>query len=138
MKLLKPIVAITLVLTCSLTARSDDARDSDAIQGTWLPSTGEIWGRGFPDNELKTMKLMFKDGTCTATYGQEVRQGTFKLNPAAKPKEMDLTGTDGKPNRVIYELDGDTLRICYDLSGKSRPTEFKTRERTQLLLITFK
>jgi len=43
-----------------------------------------------------------------------------------------------KPNRVIYELDGDTLRICCDSSGKSRPKEFKTKERTQLLLITFK
>jgi len=34
--------------------------------------------------------------------------------------------------------DGDTLRVCYDLSGKSRPTEFKTKEVTQLFLVTYK
>jgi hypothetical protein len=36
------------------------------------------------------------------------------------------------------ERDGDTLRICYDLSGKSRPTQFKTKEETQLFLVTYK
>ena len=55
---------------------------------------------------------------------------------------MDITGTEG-PNKgktflAVYELDGDTLRICYDLSGKSRPTEFKTTEGTQLFLVSYK
>jgi uncharacterized protein (TIGR03067 family) len=55
---------------------------------------------------------------------------------------MDITGTDG-PNKgktilAIYERDGDTLRVCYDLSGKSRPTEFKTETGTQLFLVTYK
>jgi hypothetical protein len=27
---------------------------------------------------------------------------------------------------------------CYDLSGKSRPTEFETREGTQRFLVTWK
>ena len=36
------------------------------------------------------------------------------------------------------ERDGDTLRICYDLSGKSRPTQFKTKEEIQLFLVTYK
>lgn len=39
---------------------------------------------------------------------------------------------------AIYELDDDMLKICYDLSGKSRPTEFKTSEGTQLFLVTYK
>lgn len=39
---------------------------------------------------------------------------------------------------AIYELDGDTLRVCYDLSGKARPSEFKTKAETQLLLFTYK
>ena len=55
---------------------------------------------------------------------------------------MDITGTDG-PNKgetilAIYERDGDALRVCYDLSGKSRPTEFKTKAGTQLFLVTYK
>jgi uncharacterized protein (TIGR03067 family) len=55
---------------------------------------------------------------------------------------MDIVGTKG-PNRAkkipaIYELTDTTLRICYDLSGKARPKEFKTRSDTQLFLVEYK
>ncbi len=140
--LLNPIVVLGLVLTFSLAARSGDAKDSDAIRGTWQPSTAELGGKMFPDEVRKTIKLVVKDDKYTVTVGKAVDQGTVKLNPAAKPKEMDITGTDG-PNKgktilAIYEQDGDTLRVCYDLSGKSRPTEFKTKEGTQRFLVTYK
>jgi hypothetical protein len=30
------------------------------------------------------------------------------------------------------------LRICYDLSGKARPLEFKTKADTKLFLVEYK
>ena len=61
---------------------------------------------------------------------------------SAKPKALDITGTEG-PNKgkkipAIYERNGDTLRVCYDLSGKSRPAEFKTTAGTRLFLVDYK
>jgi uncharacterized protein (TIGR03067 family) len=140
--LLKHFVMLTLVLSFSLAAMSGDAKDGDTIQGTWLPSTTELGGKIFPDEVRKTIKLVVNEDKYTVTVGQAVDQGTIKLNPAAKPKELDIIGTDG-PNKgrtilAIYERDSDTLRICYDLSGKSRPTEFKSKEGTQLFLVTYK
>lgn len=140
--LLKPFVALTLVLAFALAATGDDAKDGDTMQGTWLPSTAELGGKKFPEEVRKTIKLVVKDDKYTVTVGKEVDQGTVKLNPAAKPKEMDITGTKG-PNKgktilAIYERDGDKLRVCYDLSGKSRPTEIKTKEGSQLFLVTYK
>jgi hypothetical protein len=44
----------------------------------------------------------------------------------------------GKTFLAIYELNGDTLRICYDLTGKVRLTEFKTRKGEPLFLATYK
>jgi uncharacterized protein (TIGR03067 family) len=118
------------------------AKGGDTIQGTWLPSAADLGGKAFPDEARKTIKLVVKDDKYTVTAGKQVDQGTVKLNPKAKPKTLDITGTDG-PNKgktilAIYERDGDTLRVCYDLSGKSRPAEFKTREGTQLFLVTYK
>jgi uncharacterized protein (TIGR03067 family) len=54
---------------------------------------------------------------------------------------MLITGTDG-PNKgktfpSIFELQGDVLRVCYDLSGKQRPLDFKTVLSTQLYLVTY-
>jgi uncharacterized protein (TIGR03067 family) len=140
--LLKMLVAFVLVLSFSLTAWSADAKDGDTFQGTWLPTEAELAGKPFPDEVRKTMTLVMKDDKYIVTVGKAVDQGTVKLNPKAKPKELDITGTDG-PNKgktilAIYELDGDTLRVCYDLSGKGRPTEFKTKADTQLFLVTYK
>lgn len=144
--LLNPFVVLTLMLSFALIARSDEAQagdtnDGDALQGTWLPATAELAGTMFPDEVRKTMKLVIQDGKYTVTVGDVVDQGTTKVNPAAKPNELDITGTNG-PNAgktilAIYELDGDTLRVCYDLSGKGRPTELKTAEGTQLFLVTY-
>ena len=140
--LLKLFVALGLVLSFSLAAWCGDAKDGDAIQGTWLPSSAELAGKEFPDEVRKSMKLVIKDGNYTATVGKQVDKGTVKLNPSAKPKALDITGAEG-PNKgktiqAIYELDGDTLRVCYDLSGKSRPTEFKTKVGAPLFLVTYK
>ena len=139
--LLKPIVALTLGISCALTAHCGDAKDSDTIQGTWLPEKAEIGGTMFPDEIRKTIKLVVKDDKYTVTAGKAVDRGTVKLKPTAKPKELDIIGTDG-PNKgktilAIYDRDDDTLRVCYDLGGKSRPTQFKTRAGTQRFLVTY-
>jgi uncharacterized protein (TIGR03067 family) len=135
-------VALVLVFLFSPAVKSDDEKDSDSLQGTWLPSSAELGGQPFPEEVRKTIKLVIKDDKYTVTVGKTVDQGTIKLNSSAKPKEMDITGTDG-PNKgktilAIYERDGDTVRICYDLSGKSHPTEFKTKADTQLFLVEYK
>ena len=139
--LLKLFVALGLVLSLPLAAWSD-AKDGDSLEGTWLPSAAELGGKKFPDKVRKTIKLVVRGDRYTVTLGKKVDKGTIKSNPSAKPKALDITGTEG-PNKgktilAIYERDGDTLRICYDLSGKNRPTEFETRADTQLFLVTYK
>ena len=54
-------------------------------------------------------------------------KGTFTIDPAKKPKELDLTfQRDGKTvkARCIYELGEGTWMFCY--ADMARPTEFKT------------
>ena len=135
-------IALALVLSFSSPVCGGGAKDDDAMQATWLASSAELGGSKFPDEVRKSIKLVIKDGKYTVTVGKDPDQGTVKLDPSAKPKAMDITGTDG-PNKgktilAIYELKGDTLRVCYDLGGKSRPTEFKTKEGTQQFLVTYK
>ncbi|HEY1861672.1 MAG TPA: TIGR03067 domain-containing protein [Gemmataceae bacterium] len=137
-------LCVTLFLTLSLPcfSRGDDAKDdAKSMDGTWLPSAAELGGEKYPDEARKTMKLVMDDGKYSVTVGKNPDRGTVKLDPSKKPKEMDIVGTEG-PNKgktilAIYEKTDDTLRICYDLSGKSRPTEFKSTKGTQLFLVTY-
>jgi len=140
--LLKSFAILTVMFTFSMVAPGGDAKDADSMDGTWLPSSAELGGKMFPDELRKSIKLEIKDNKYTVTVGKAVDKGTVKLNSKAKPMEMDITGTEG-PNKdktilAIYERDGDTLKMCYELSGKNRPTEFKSKEGTQLFLVTYK
>ncbi|MCI0695366.1 TIGR03067 domain-containing protein [candidate division KSB1 bacterium] len=119
-----------------------EKEDSKMVEGTWLPVDAELGGQKFPDEVLKTFKLTITDGKYTVNVGEQIDKGTIKLEPATKPKAIDITGTEG-PNKgktilAIYDLTVDALRICYDLEGKQRPTEFKTVKDTQQFLVNYK
>lgn len=139
----KSIVALGLVLLISLIPGARAVEEDGGNQGTWQLVTGELAGQKFPDEVAKGIQLVIKDGKYTVTVAKEGSdKGTVKLNASAKPKELDITGIEG-PNKgktflAIYERHGDTLRVCYDLSGKSRPKEFKTKPKTQLFLAVYK
>jgi uncharacterized protein (TIGR03067 family) len=128
-----------VVLLCS--AVDGGTNDDKNIQGNWAPTSAEIGGKKLPDEFRASMRLVVKDGMYTVTIGKQIDQGTVKLNLAAKPKAMDITGAEGpnkgKTMQAIYELDGDILRICYDVSGKGRPTEFRTEMGTPHFLVTY-
>src|SRR5262245_44431979 len=134
--MLRLCVALVVMLSFGVAGRCDDA---DALQGKWLPSEGERAGTPFP---AQNISLEIKDGKYTVMAGGGSDRVTIKINASAKPKEMDVTGTDGpnkgKTFKAIYELDGDTLKICYDLSGKGRPKEFKTKAGSNDLLVIYK
>ena len=55
---------------------------------------------------------------------------------------MTITGTDGpskgKTLPAVYEVDGDSLKVCYTLDGKDPPTEFKSTAENKTLLVTYK
>ena len=134
-----PFFTLTMVLSVMQTARSDDPKDTDTIQGTWLASTAELGGKPFPEEVRKSIKLTIKDGKYTVTVGKTPDHGTSKLDPSAKPKAMDITGTEG-PNKgktfqAIYELDGDTLKIA---TGKERPSGFKSKPGSGIAVVVYK
>lgn len=116
-----------------------DSRETD---GTWKPLSAELAGKPWPKEVLDSMKLILKEDQYIVYVGEQKDEGTVKRDPSKSPKTMDISGkkgpNEGKTFLTIYELKGDELRVCYDLSGKSRPTEFATKPETQLFLVTYR
>ena len=139
---MKYLLCICLVVGASLNAfAADPPDDAKAVQGNWKPAKAELAGQPMTDAVLKSISLKLDNGKYEVLVGGAPDRGTYTLDSASKPKGMTITGTAG-PNRgktfpAIYELKGDTLRICYDLSGTKRPTEFKSIAGTQLYLVTY-
>lgn len=136
-----PSFLMSAALPLSMVAASGPLGGDASIQGSWLPSTAELGGKPFPDEIRKVTRLVIEGDAYTVTVGDVVDRGGLKVNPEVSPGEMDITGAEG-PNRgrtilAIYEVDGSTMRICYDLGGQGRPSEFNTAEGTQLYLVTY-
>jgi uncharacterized protein (TIGR03067 family) len=121
--------------------RASDKSAPD-LEGTWKPVTAELAGKKYPQQILDTMTLVLKDNKWRVVVEGKNDEGTFKHDPSKSPKTMNITGTNGPNNGktylVIYELKGDEMRVCYDLTTKSRPTEFATKPDTMLYLVTYR
>lgn len=135
------VFVLSLVLIATLAAAAGEKPDAKTIEGAWVPSKAELAGQPLPQAVLKTISLNLDGGKYDVSVAGEPDKGTYTLNSSTKPKSMVITGTEG-PNKgktfpAIYELEGEVLRVCYDLSGKQRPAEFKTLAGTQLYLVTY-
>ena len=111
--------------------KADLEKEIGKFQGTWTFESSEAGGKALPAGELKGLILTFEGDKHTVKKGDEVIQvGTQKLDSSKSPKTIDVTMTErvnkGAVMLGIYEIDGDTLKVCFDPQGKKRPTEFKS------------
>jgi uncharacterized protein (TIGR03067 family) len=138
---LKTFLMLTLAFATvtGLRAADDDVKK---LKGTWQVEKAELAGAPFPEPVTKTMSLILKDGEYTLKTPGGDDQGTVTYDAKKKPMEMDIKGTVG-PNKgktflAIWQLDGDTLKVCYDLAGQKRPKEFKTDADNKYFLAVYK
>ncbi|MEI8334269.1 MAG: TIGR03067 domain-containing protein, partial [Chloroflexota bacterium] len=132
------IMAYGIVAAVSVVAADDG---TSLLDGIWLPVAMEFAGQPFPEEARQGIVLEIAGEAYTVTVGKEVDKGTVKVDAAATPAAIDIVGVVG-PNKGktilgIVEVEKDALRVCYDFSGKDRPTEFKTAEGTQQFLVTY-
>ncbi len=111
------------------------------LDGIWLPVAMEFAGQPFPEEARQGIVLEIAGEAYTVTVGKEVDKGTVKVDAAATPVTIDIVGVVG-PNKGktilgIVAVEKETLRVCYDFSGKDRPTEFTTAAGTQQFLVTY-
>ena len=138
--MIKYLLCLCLAVMTASTVLAADAPDAKAIEGTWTPIKAEMAGQPLPVTVLNAISLKMGEGRYEVN-AERADYGTYRLDTTTQPKGMTVTGTNG-PNQgktfpCIYELHGDTLRICYDLSGKQQPTEFKSLAGTKLYLVTY-
>ncbi|HXC37123.1 MAG TPA: TIGR03067 domain-containing protein [Candidatus Acidoferrales bacterium] len=136
-RILLILFTIAIAMPASAGNGGDDVKN---IQGTWTIASAEIGGSPFPPLAAKIITLKLDDGKYVVN-AENADKGTYTIDPTAKPKALDIIGTEG-PNAgkrfpCIYELSGDTLKVCYQLGEGPRPAEFKSPAGTQIFLVTY-
>ena len=137
----KTLVCAGFVGLAAMAAGAAEVADSKAVQGLWKPLKADLGGQPMAEDVLKMITLRLTDDRYVVSVGGQLDKGTCTIDSTTHPKGMTITGTEG-PNQgkkfpAIFEVEGDTLRVCYDLSGKRRPAEFKSPAGTQLYLVTY-
>jgi uncharacterized protein (TIGR03067 family) len=100
------------------------------LEGTWVPESINVNGKGeVRDDKIKTESFAFKGQSFQRKKnGKTILEGRLEINPNLTPKTLDMIVTNRKPagkSLGVYELKGDTLTVCFDVTGKGRPAELR-------------
>jgi uncharacterized protein (TIGR03067 family) len=106
--------------------KADDPKDK--LKGTWTVVSMEIDGKKAPEADVKGQTLTFEGDKCLHKGKDKTEKAGCKIDATKKPAEMDITPEDGpdkgKVMKMIFQLDGDNLKIAGTEPGKDRPKSF--------------
>jgi len=116
---------LVLVLTVDILQRWLNRSDLERIQGRWKVVSWVTAGRAVP--HLEERYCIFKGGKMQYLEGNE----DYWLDEDHQPGRFDLGTRFG-----IYELSGDSLRICVDMDPMlgDRPTAFESKPGSNYFL----
>jgi uncharacterized protein (TIGR03067 family) len=136
------VLIVLAVASVGLCADPKEPKGDKALNGWWKPQSVVLAGKKIPGEELKPMFLGLSNGNYILNQGDQVDEGTYKVDESANPKTISLVVTrgpdKGKTTLGIYELDNRSMRICLDMSGKTRPTKFESKPDTQSFLANYR
>lgn len=141
------VAALGLVVAADEPGKGDGKKlspDLKQMQGTWRVILVEFGGKKATkeENEKVNFRLVVEGERYTVYLNDEkFTSGRMKLDPAKKPKEMDTREEEG-PNKgktlqSIYKIEGDVMMACFNVPGGQRPTEFKTEEGSEQMLLKY-
>ena len=118
-------LSCVLVIFCGCGGGKASDDDLKAAQGIWNLSSSQGYQLfGPPDGAWTIAKLTITGGkyTTTRNNGRE-DSGDITLDASTDPKRCTFTGfhRDDKPRLAIYDLSGNTLRVCMFDGDHSSP-----------------
>lgn len=120
-----------LLSACSATVPSARIEQNRHLAGTWFCVSATVDGKPLPDGMVKLLRLTLVGNKYQTRKGDDVLfDSSYTVDPSTSPKRINILGTEGalagKEALGIYSIQDDTLRICYILTGKTRPTAFES------------
>lgn len=118
--------------------------DFPRLQGEWREVSSERDGLPFvvdsPFEVVSTLAISDRNFRRFQTLENgrviEGGQGTFLLNESTAHRAIDFKSWQGT-SHAIYEVDGDTLKLCVTQSGGPRPNAFSTSNGDDRMLVTY-
>src|SRR5260370_3739662 len=117
--------------------RASMVQDLERLQGTWNVVPREMDGQKMSGGGAR---IVVRGNRFTTIAMGRAYEGTVAVHAATATRSFDLRFEEGpekgNTNFGIYELDGDTWRVCLATRGSERPKEFAAPPGTGIALET--
>lgn len=113
------------------------------VEGRWTCESAIVDGKPLAEPTVKVLRLTLTKDRYRTERGTEVLfDSEYTLDASRNPGHIDIVGTEGdlkgRKAQGIYSLTGDTLKLCYTMPGKARPTAFESEAGSGASLIVWK
>ncbi len=138
MRYIVGLMALGLLTASGLAQEDAVQKEMKRLQGTWAVESAVKDGKDF--DRIKEDRLVIAGDRITVKSKDKDHGGTYKLDLSKKPAAIDFMPEDANEKTVqaIYELKGDTLKLCFAEPDTERPTEFKAEEGSRRILVILK
>jgi uncharacterized protein (TIGR03067 family) len=113
----------------------------EKLQGVWRTVAVEVDGSPIASCLFEDARLIISGDRFTLRNplpdADQRVEGVLRLDAGKVPKELSLVLDDGQTVEEIYELNENTLRVCYPIRGGRRPRDFKTAPQSDLSLVVY-
>lgn len=126
-------LALSFLLAADQPESDANKKDLSRLQGDWAAVSMVYDGHKLPDDDVQSLFRTVKgDHYTVSLFKKALSKGTFKIDATKQPKTINFLSASAaaksQPIHGIYELDGDTWKVCYASPGKERPKEFTAKE----------
>jgi uncharacterized protein (TIGR03067 family) len=118
-------------------------KEQTNLQGTWLVVALEAGGKPIPADGLRRINLHYiftGNKILIKRVGRPDQENTYQIDPTATPKRIDTKIKGGMTVKGIYELTGDTLKLCVmtdENASTQYPKDFVSRPSPTTDMLTF-
>jgi uncharacterized protein (TIGR03067 family) len=132
------------ICTLVLLAGADDPKQADKqkelerLKGTWNVVSMVLNGQDDPNGTSNS--ITFNGENVTIKEPSRDSKGKCALDLSKDPKHIDLTPDDGSGRTLlgIYALKDDELKLCIARPDAERPTQFESKEGSNLRYVVLK
>ena len=130
------VLGLALALGAPAPKKGDDPAPVK-LEGEWVVESFEGADKDPPPG---SMIMTFADGKVTVRDGprEKKEEVTYTVDLTKKPATIDIKPKGDELVKGIFEVKGDTLKLCFGKEGADRPTEFKGDAEKRTVFVTLK
>lgn len=133
-----PSLLLGLAIAVGAPAKKDAPKEPPKLEGDWIVESIEGPKEGPPGQ----ITMRFTEGKILIMEGKREKpeEANYTADLKKNPATIDIKPDRGAKEPVlgIFEITGDTLKLCFARDGKERPKEFKGDAANGIMMINLK